>query len=104
MDEGDRRPRVFVSSVVKGFEEYREAARRGIEAAGGEPVLVNEDFPAQPDSPRNACLDAVDSCDIYLAIIGDRGGGQLLLVDWSLKRNTIEPEHAICGLWYSSRT
>ena len=74
MEEGESRPRVFVSSVVEGFEEHREAARRGIEAAGGEPVLVNEDFPAQPDSPRNACLDAVDSCDIYLAIIGDRGG------------------------------
>lgn len=74
MEEGESRPRVFVSSVVDGFEEYREAARRGVEAAGGEPVLVNEDFPAQPDSPRNACLDAVDSCDIYLAIIGDRGG------------------------------
>lgn len=25
-------------------------------------------------SSRNACLDAVDSCDIYLAIIGERGG------------------------------
>lgn len=74
MEEGESRPRVFVSSVVDGFEEYREAARQGIEAAGGEPVLVNEDFPAQPDSPRNACLDAVDSCDIYLAIIGERGG------------------------------
>lgn len=36
-------PRVFVSSVVEGFEDYREAAREGIEAAGGEPVLVNED-------------------------------------------------------------
>lgn len=66
--------RVFVSSVVKGFESYREAARRGIEAAGGEPVLVNEDFPSLPDSSRNACLDAVASSDIYLAIIGERAG------------------------------
>jgi hypothetical protein len=40
------RSRVFVSSVVEGFAEYRQAARSGIEQAGGEAVLVNEDFPA----------------------------------------------------------
>jgi hypothetical protein len=68
------RPRVFVSSVVKGFEEYREAARRGIIQAGGEPVLVNEDFPALDTSSRNACLDGVDSCDIYTVVVGERGG------------------------------
>jgi len=67
-------PRVFVSSVVEGFEDYREAAREGIEAAGGEPVLVNEDFPSVPASPRNVCQDAVASSDMYLAIIGERGG------------------------------
>ena len=67
-------PRVFVSSVIKGFEDIREAARQAIERAGGTPVLVNEDFPSLPDSPRNACLDAVDSCDIYVGIIGQRGG------------------------------
>lgn len=66
--------RVFVSSVIKGFEEYREAARRGIEDAGGEPVLVNEDFPALATSSRNACLDGVISSDIYLVIVGERGG------------------------------
>lgn len=68
------RPRVFVSSVMEGFQEYREAARHAIEKAGGEPILVNEDFPAVEVSSRNACLDAVDSCDIYIAIIGERGG------------------------------
>lgn len=78
------KPRVFVSSVVEGFQEYREAARRGIEEAGGEPILVNEDFPLLNVSPRNACLDAIDSADIYLAIVGARGGwiapsGQLVV-------------------------
>ena len=68
------RVRVFVSSVVDGFQEYREIARHAIEKGGGEPVLVNEDFPALSTSPRNACLDAVDSCDMYVAIIGARGG------------------------------
>lgn len=68
------RPRVFVSSVVEGFGAFREAAREGILAAGGEPVLVNEDFPSLATSSRNACLDAVESSDIYVAIIGSRGG------------------------------
>lgn len=68
------RTRVFVSSVVEGFAEYRQAARGGIEQAGGDAVLVNEDFPAQANSSRNTCLDAIDSCDVFLLILGARGG------------------------------
>jgi hypothetical protein len=68
------RPRVFVSSVVEGFAEYRQAARNGIAQAGGEAVLVNEDFPSQASSSRNICLDAIDSCDIFLLVVGARGG------------------------------
>ena len=66
-------PRVFVSSVMDGFEAYRLAARQGIIAAGGTPVLV-EGFPSFPLSPRTACLDGVASCDIYIGIVGSRGG------------------------------
>jgi hypothetical protein len=68
------KPRVFVSSVVDGFEEFRQAAREGITAAGGDPVLVNEDFPSMITSSRNACLDAVESCDYIVSIVGQRGG------------------------------
>jgi hypothetical protein len=58
---------------MENFLSYREAARKGIIAAGGEPVLV-EDFPSLPVTPRTACLDAVASCDVYLVIVGHRGG------------------------------
>lgn len=68
------RPRVFVSSVVEGFAAYREASRAGIEQANGEPVLVNEDFSSMTSSSRNTCLDAVASCDIFLLLMGSRGG------------------------------
>src|SRR3984957_8971443 len=68
------RCRVFVSSVIEGFAEYRQAARSGIEQAGGDAVLVNEDFPAQANSSRNTCLDAIDSCDVFLLVLGARGG------------------------------
>jgi hypothetical protein len=66
--------RVFVSSVVSGFGEYREAARRGILEAGAVPVLVNEETPAGGMSARNACLDAIDSCDAFVTVVGGRGG------------------------------
>lgn len=41
--------------------------------AGGDPVLV-EDYPGLPVSSRTACLDGVASCDVYIAIVGKRGG------------------------------
>src|SRR5580698_155864 len=68
------RTRVFVSSVVEGFAEYRQAARSGIEQAGAEGIFVNEDFPSQASSSRNTCLDAIDSCDVFLLVLGGRGG------------------------------
>lgn len=67
------RPRVFISSVMQGFEDYRQAAKQGIIAACAEPVMV-EDYPSLSVSARTACLDGVASCDIYLVIVGQRGG------------------------------
>lgn len=70
-------PRVFVSSVMSGFEPYRAAARDGIVDAGMKPILI-EDFPSLDTSSRSACLDLVQSSDIYLVIIGDRPGSSPL--------------------------
>jgi hypothetical protein len=67
------RPRVFVSSVINGFQEYRKADRNGILAAGGEPVLI-EDYPSLAVSPRSVCLDGVRSSDIHIVVVGSRGG------------------------------
>jgi hypothetical protein len=67
-------PLVMVSSVVEGFSPYRESARRAIERAGGQPLLVNEDFPSKAASSRNVCLDAVGACDVYTVVVGERGG------------------------------
>lgn len=58
---------------MNNFGDFREAARKGITTAGGFPVLV-EDFPSLTKSSRNACLDGVASCDVYSAVIGERGG------------------------------
>jgi hypothetical protein len=68
------KPRVFISSVVDGYAEMREAARAGVIAAGLKPILANEDFPSLAVSSRNACLDGIDSCDVLITIIGTREG------------------------------
>ncbi|QXD15802.1 DUF4062 domain-containing protein [Rhodocaloribacter litoris] len=67
------KPKVFVSSVMEGFEPFRKAARTGIEAAGSEPMMA-EDWPSLGNSPRTACLDLVASSDALILIIGERGG------------------------------
>lgn len=66
-------PRVFISSVMTGFEAYRTAAAQGVLDAGAEPVMV-ERFPSLNLSPRNACLEAIDTCDAVVAVIGVRAG------------------------------
>lgn len=66
-------PRVFVSSVMTGYEDYREAARAGIRQAGCDAVLA-EDFDSQGASSRNACLDAVQSADAFVLLLGPRYG------------------------------
>lgn len=60
---------------MRNYGRFREAVRRGIEAAGCHPVLV-EDFPSLPVSPRSACLDAVRSCDVYVGVLGLRAGSE----------------------------
>ena len=67
------RPRVFVSSIMKGYEEYREAARAAIREADCEAVLA-EDFTAQSGSSRNACIDGVQSADALVLLLGPRYG------------------------------
>jgi hypothetical protein len=71
------RARVFISSVMSGFEPYRKAARQGVLDAGMKPILI-EDFPSLDISSRTACLDLVQSSDIYLAVLGDRPGSSPL--------------------------
>lgn len=70
---GEPRPRIFVSSIMTGYGDVREAAARAIEEAGCEPVLA-ERFPAGTVSPRTACLDAVASCEGIVLILGGQYG------------------------------
>ena len=65
--------RIFVSSVITGFEEYRAAARRAVELLGFNPVMA-EDLPAQSMTPQQACLEGVRMSDLYVGVLGRRYG------------------------------
>jgi hypothetical protein len=63
------RMKVFISSLIGGFEEFRAAARSAIVALRHEPVVA-EDFSAQASSPQIACLQGLRSADLVVLILG----------------------------------
>lgn len=65
--------KVFISSVITGFEAYRESAVAAIKALGYE-VIRAEDFPASTLSPQVACLGGVREADLVVLVIGERYG------------------------------
>lgn len=65
--------RVFISSVMRGFEAERAAARAAVVSLRQEPVMA-EDFGAKPYSPEVACLEGVRASDIYVGLFGSRYG------------------------------
>lgn len=65
--------RVFISSVVSGFEEYRAAAKRAVETLDGVPAMC-EDFGARPYSSERACITEIESSDVFVLLLGSRFG------------------------------
>ena len=65
--------KIFVSSLISGFEGFRDAARSAIRTLRHEPVMA-EDFGARPDSPQIACLQEVRDTDVVVLILGAQYG------------------------------
>jgi hypothetical protein len=65
--------KIFISSLITGFEPLRSAARSAIQVLRHEPVMA-EDFGARPTSPQVACLQGVRDSDLVVLILGDRYG------------------------------
>lgn len=65
--------KVFVSSLIGGYEPLRQAARDAITSLGHEPVMA-EDFRAQAHSPQVACLQGLRSAEMVVLILVDRYG------------------------------
>ncbi|MEJ7777017.1 MAG: DUF4062 domain-containing protein [Sphingomicrobium sp.] len=77
--------KVFVSSVMNGFEAYRSAAIEAIEMLGHE-VISAESFPSTASSSRIACLDGVRRADVVMLILGAAYG-------WSETESGLSPTH-----------
>lgn len=67
--------KVFISSVITGFEAYRDAATAAATALGCE-VIRAEDFPASTRSPQVACLTGVRDADLVVLVLGARYGAR----------------------------
>ena len=65
--------RVFVSSLIRGHEDWRDATRGAIEALGLQAAMA-EDFGASPDPARTECLAAVREADVMVLILGAEYG------------------------------
>ncbi len=67
--------KVFVSSVIGGFETFREAASDAVRSLGYE-VIRAEDFGASPTSPQVVCLASVREADLVVLLLGARYGAK----------------------------
>ena len=65
--------KVFISSVVNGFEQFRDAAKDAVEALDLRPIM-SERFGTRTYSSEHACLTEVDQCDLYVLILGAKYG------------------------------
>ena len=65
--------KVFVSSLIGGYESYRDAVVEAAEMLG-HTVLRAEDLGATPASPQQACLGLVRDSDVVVLLIGEHYG------------------------------
>ena len=65
--------KVFICSVIRGFESHRDTAARVVKDFGYE-VIRAEDFGAIATSPQEACLAGVRKADLTILLLGERYG------------------------------
>lgn len=65
--------KVFISSVIEGFEVFRHAAKEAVKAADMTPIMI-ENLSAQPHSSEQACIKGVQDADLVVLILGERYG------------------------------
>ncbi len=77
--------KIFVSSVMSDFEEYREAAFAAIRSLDHD-IISAEDFPSSTSSSRVACMQGVREADLVVLILGARYG-------WDGTASGLSPTH-----------
>src|SRR5215470_8871504 len=65
--------RVYVSSPFADLRRERQAVMDWLVAAGHQPV---HSYRPDSETVRDSCLDDVDTCDLYVLILGHRYGAQ----------------------------
>lgn len=65
--------RVFISSVITGYEDFRDAVVAAVVSLGHE-VIRAEDFGASPSTPQQTCLGGVRDADVVVLLAGARYG------------------------------
>lgn len=65
--------KIFVSSLISGFEPFRLAAEAAIQTLRHEPIMA-EDFGARAGSPQVACLQGVRDSELVVLVLGKRYG------------------------------
>ena len=72
-----KKPRVFISSTIYDFKDLRSALKYFLEENNFEVVTSeNVDFPnTNKNNSYQACLDAIETCDYFVLLIGARVGG-----------------------------
>ena len=65
--------KLFISSLIGGYEEERDAVAHAATVLRWE-VLRAEDFGARPDTPRQACLEAVREAEVVVLVMGAHYG------------------------------
>jgi len=65
--------KVFISSLVSGYERFRDAAAEAIELLG-HTVVRAEELPAAASTAQQACLAAVREADVVILLLGERYG------------------------------
>lgn len=70
--------KVFISSVIRGYEDRRDAAREAVyelqqDGFDVRPVVIERE-PQKGKPPRKECLEAARDCDVYILILGNSYG------------------------------
>lgn len=70
-------PRVFISSTCYDLKHIRENLKYFVKTLGYEPVLSDEGdvFYSPSSHTHDSCLKEVETCQIFILIIGGRQGG-----------------------------
>ena len=65
--------KVFISSVISGFEDYRDIAKKAVTLIGMKAILV-EELPSSPKSSQQMCFDEIRKADFFVLILGEKYG------------------------------